>query len=51
MIAMKYIGIALACVLGVALFVAMAFFASLFQAADSLYHQEQGHVTASGVQD
>jgi len=50
MIVLKYIGIGIACLLGVALFVAMAFFASLFQAADSLYHQEQGHVSP-GIQD
>lgn len=50
MIVLKYIGIGIACVVGIAIFVGMAFFASLFQAADSLYHQEQGHVSTR-VQD
>lgn len=47
----KYVGIGLLFVLGTAIFAGVAFLSSLFQAADSLYHKEQGHVPSAGVQD
>lgn len=47
----QYTGIVVLCLIGLGIFCAMAWVAFLFQAAESQYHQEQGHVTASGVQD